>query len=325
MLFLLIWVKNSGYFFSLLYIFVLSGLVAAAKQDDDFLPGILVIHPVTGSIVNTHFRDTLSDWLYIAGVPLLKPLNPGVDTVSSPLIPQVPNPLFINARFAYRHGLSVVYRQQIVKRIFKDFSDFLRDYFLSFLAGLAGSSGLAFGGRPLPGTLRTRSIVPIGYKASLVNGLIFCVWSLFSVAAIDIPKELAISVKVSPVIAYLPFLSVLAGGSGFLGGRPILIFFIISSVSGGYTAWRVMGFILALCMRASTVLKGKFKASHISLIVKPSISYISVIYQGNLINARKFLYFTKQTLSQLWKNIEKSARIFLYFVDIVQEISYNYK
>jgi hypothetical protein len=77
-------------------------------------------------------------------------------------------------------------------------------------------------------------------------------------------------------------------------------------------------------MRASTVLKGKFKASHISLIVKPSISFISVIYQKNLINARKFLYFTKQTLSQFGKNIEKSARIFLYFLDIVQENSYNY-
>jgi hypothetical protein len=93
MLFLFIWVKNGGYFSGLLYIFVLSGLVAAAKQDDDFFSGIFVIHPVTGTVVNAHFRDALSGWLYITRVPLLEPLNPGVDAVSGPLIPQVPNPL----------------------------------------------------------------------------------------------------------------------------------------------------------------------------------------------------------------------------------------
>jgi hypothetical protein len=71
------------------------------------------------------------------------------------------------------------------------------------LSGLAGASGFALGGLPLPGTLRMASIVPTGYKASLVIGLIFCVWSLFSVAAMDIPNALAISVKVSPVIGFI--------------------------------------------------------------------------------------------------------------------------
>jgi hypothetical protein len=114
-----------------------------------------------------------------------------------------------------------------------------------------------------------------------------------------------------------------AGSSGLgLGGLPILIFLIISSVSGGYIAWRVMGLMPALCIRASTVLKGKFKASHISLIVKPSISSISVIYRKYLIIARIFLHYTKQVLSKNKKYFEKSARIFLYFIDKVKEYSY---
>jgi hypothetical protein len=154
--------------------------------------------------------------------------------------------------FPYRHGISIRIIYTYVKRFFKEFFAFLRGYFLPFLAGFTGASGLAF------------------------------------------------------------------------GGRPILLFFIISSVSGGYTAWRVMGFIPALCMRASTVLKGRFKASHISLIVKPSTSSISAIYHRSLINARKFLHFTKRSLSQIRKNIEKSTGIFLYFIDKVKENSYNY-
>jgi hypothetical protein len=41
------------------------------------------------------------------------------------------------------------------------------------------------------------------------------------------------------------------------------------------------------------------------LIVKPFISFISAIYQKNLINARFFLQFTKQTLSKTEKNLRK--------------------
>jgi hypothetical protein len=140
MLFLLIRVINGGYFFGLLYIFVLSGFIAAAKQDDNFFSGILVIHPVAGAIVNTHFGDAFSHRLHIARIPPLEALNPGVDAVSGPLIPKVPDPLFIDAGFAYRHGLSVVYRQQIVKGIFKEIFDCLPSYFLTG----------AFLERPLP-------------------------------------------------------------------------------------------------------------------------------------------------------------------------------
>jgi hypothetical protein len=109
----------------------------------------------------------------------------------------------------------------------------------------------------------------------------------------------------------------------FFLGRPIGASRILSRVSGGYTAWRVMGFMPALWIRASTVLNGKFKAAHISLIVKPSISYVSEVYRNNLINARNFLHITIQMFSVLEKNIEKSARNFLYLLDKVQEISYN--
>jgi hypothetical protein len=74
--------------------------------------------------------------------------------------------------------------------------------YLPFFVFLAGASGF-LGGLPFPGTLRIRSMVPTGYKASLVIGLIFCVWSLFSVAAMEIPNALDISVKVSPTMVFI--------------------------------------------------------------------------------------------------------------------------
>jgi hypothetical protein len=89
-------------------------------------------------------------------------------------------------------------------------------------------------------------------------------------------------IGVSDILSSALIIGGIVGGlysfaSLFLGGLPILISLIISSVSEGYTAWRVMGFMPALCMRASTVLKGKPKASHISLIVKPSMTYMSAL------------------------------------------------
>jgi hypothetical protein len=60
-------------------------------------------------------------------------------------------------------------------------------------------SGLTFRGRPMR-TSRSFSIVPTGYKAFLVMGFMFAVWSRFSTASSVMPKASAISVKVSPVI-----------------------------------------------------------------------------------------------------------------------------
>jgi DNA modification methylase len=54
---------------------LLGGFVAATKQDDDFLPGILVIDPVSRTIIDTHFRTALTDRFDISRVTFSKPGN----------------------------------------------------------------------------------------------------------------------------------------------------------------------------------------------------------------------------------------------------------
>jgi hypothetical protein len=53
----------------------------------------------------------------------------------------------------YGHDINVYYGTHFVKRLFKEFSEFLMGYFFGF-GTVSGSSGLALGGRPFPGTLR---------------------------------------------------------------------------------------------------------------------------------------------------------------------------
>jgi hypothetical protein len=65
------------------------------------------------------------------------------------------------------------------------------------------ASGFAFGGRPLPGTLRTRSSVSSGYKASLDIGSMPALTILCLAAKYDMPKASAISCIVKPVILLL--------------------------------------------------------------------------------------------------------------------------
>jgi hypothetical protein len=76
-------------------------------------------------------------------------------------------------------------------------------YFLAGLAGLvafSGASGFAFGGRPLPGTLRSISNVVLSYNASFVMGFIPALKILNLAALRFIPKISAISLTVYPSI-----------------------------------------------------------------------------------------------------------------------------
>jgi hypothetical protein len=107
------------------------------------------------------------------------------------------------------------------------------------------------------------------------------------------------------------FLAFLAGSGFAFGGRPILTPLIFSSVSAGYTACLERGFIPALCIRASTVLKGSFNFSHISSIVKPFISLLSVILSENIKKCKKFHAITIQKLRKFPTYIDKYAGIFL--------------
>ena len=85
--------------------------------------------------------------------------------------------------------------------------------------------------------------------------------------------------------------SSLSGGLA-LGGRPtLLLFLIISRVSSGYMASRVMGFIPALCMRRSIVLGGKPSSFAISVKVNPFIFSIIGVYQKFIKKSRIFQTF----------------------------------
>jgi len=67
--------------------------------------------------MDAHFRQALPYRAAIAGVPFLKPLNPGKYLVSRPAIPQALNPFLVDAGFAYpySHSYSVAYKLLVVK------------------------------------------------------------------------------------------------------------------------------------------------------------------------------------------------------------------
>ena len=74
-------------------------------------------------------------------------------------------------------------------------------YFLGLRLGFSGSaSGFAFGGRPLPGTLRMASRADFGYMASFVVGFIFATKRRWTTVLRSIPSSAAISVIVKPSI-----------------------------------------------------------------------------------------------------------------------------
>ena len=112
---------------------------------------------------------------------------------------------------------------------------------------------------------------------------------------------------------FFAFFAVLAGTAAFFG-LPILTSLIFSSVSAGYIACLEIGFIPALCIRASTVLKGSLSFSHISSMVKPFIAPISAIYHENLKNARYFLQLLYKYVGIYLYFFKKSVDFFLYLL-----------
>lgn len=67
-----------------------------------------------------------------------------------------------------------------------------------FLAFLLLASVFAFGGLPLPGTLRMASSADSGYIASLVRGLIFAVCNRLWAVSYEMPRASANSCIVNP-------------------------------------------------------------------------------------------------------------------------------
>jgi len=123
-------------------------------------------------------------------------------------------------------------------------------------------------------------------------------------------------------MSYLAFLFLLAGAA-FLG-LPILTSLIFSSVSTGYTACLEIGFIPALCILASTVLKGNFNSLHISSMVMPFIFLVSVTLFKNLKNCKKFHAITIQMSRNFPKYFKKSEDFFLYILTMCRNIPILY-
>jgi hypothetical protein len=82
------------------------------------------------------------------------------------------------------------------------FFGFVASGFAAERRGLGGGSEAALGGLPIF-TSRKRSAVPTGYSAFLVIGFILAACKRFSTASVVMPKLLAISSKVSPVITFI--------------------------------------------------------------------------------------------------------------------------
>ena len=140
-------------------------------------------------------------------------------------------------------------------------------YFLGFL-GLDGSgSGFAFGGLPLPGTLRMASRADLSYTASFVIGFMSALKSRMFTVLTGTPRISAISVIVYPSIYFSSSLSL----RGWPGPGTA---FKMSKTSGAYMASLVIGLMPNLVSLCRRVLTGTSSSFDISESVNPVISSI---------------------------------------------------
>ena len=80
---------------------------------------LLEIHPVTGTMVDSQFRDPFTNWLDIARVSRSEPLDPDLNARSRLDIPQVVEPLRKEVSFAdLNHDVSVALWLQNVNPIY---------------------------------------------------------------------------------------------------------------------------------------------------------------------------------------------------------------
>src|ERR1700722_11836977 len=66
----------------------LGALVAAAEQDDQKVPALHVIDPVSWAVVDTKFADALADRFYVARIAERQATHPTGDFRLGPSVPQ---------------------------------------------------------------------------------------------------------------------------------------------------------------------------------------------------------------------------------------------
>jgi hypothetical protein len=103
------------------YICLLGGLITAAEQNYDLFPGIFVIHPIAGAVINAHFGD-FPEKAAVSGVSIGKPVYPDKDTGYDLGVFELAKPFVEFACFAYSHIDNVDYNPQKIKGSLRTFT-----------------------------------------------------------------------------------------------------------------------------------------------------------------------------------------------------------
>jgi hypothetical protein len=103
------------------YIPALGRLITAAEQNNDFPPSPGEVHPETGAIVDTQFRNAASYGLAVPKVIAGNTADTGVDNRLCYPVSQAPDPRLEVFCFPYRYHVYIVsYRIREVKRFFEE-------------------------------------------------------------------------------------------------------------------------------------------------------------------------------------------------------------
>jgi hypothetical protein len=87
----------------------LGALVTTGQEDNQLSPALFVIHPVTGTVIDSQFRNTLANGFDIARMSKGKMLDPCLDTRPRLKIAQAIEPASEDIRFAdfnYRYSVA---------------------------------------------------------------------------------------------------------------------------------------------------------------------------------------------------------------------------
>jgi len=116
--FILVLLKIFRYTLRGFYVSALGRFVAPAKQDNDFLPAVGKVHPVTRAVVDTQFRNTIAHRLGIAEIAYRNTANTGGNNGLSIPVFEVLNPLCIVFGFPYPIIILYLIGYKLSRRIF---------------------------------------------------------------------------------------------------------------------------------------------------------------------------------------------------------------
>jgi hypothetical protein len=97
----------------------LSAFVSSGQENNQLTPTLLEIHPITGTVINSKFGDTLADRLNITGISSGKTFNPDLDTRSRLEVTKRIKPMVEKISFSnFNHKITVALWLHIVNNEF---------------------------------------------------------------------------------------------------------------------------------------------------------------------------------------------------------------